>query len=145
MRLLDLPFDVISLLPSYLHSIADLYAPLSTCRALHNAFALSEVRLSPILPRLYGQPLLPPHPHLILAGTARQVADWAVASRGNRASLYESLLEGNRGLFKLSREVARVSLNNMRDLNNLKYSLLSPLTRIVDVEGGAGMIPTTTH
>jgi hypothetical protein len=140
MRLLDLPFDIISLLPTYLHSITDLYALLSTCRALHNAFAFSEVKLPPILPRLYGQPLLPPHPHLILAATARQVADWAVASRGNRASLYESLLEGNHGLFKLSQEVARVSLKDMRDLNNLKYSLLNPLTRVVDVEGGAEMV-----
>lgn len=140
MRLLDLPFDIISLLPTYLHSITDLYALLSTCRALHNAFAFSEVRLPPILPRLYGQPLLPPHPHLILAGTARQVADWAVASRGNRASLYESLLEGNCGLVKLSQEVARVSLKDMRDLNNLKYSLLNPLARIVDVEGGVEMV-----
>jgi hypothetical protein len=140
MKLLDLPSDIISLLPTYLYSITDLYALLSTCRALYNAFAFSEARLPPILPRLYGRPLLPPHPHLILAGTARQVADWAIASRGNRAVLYESLLEGNCGFFKLSQRVARVSLKDMRDLNKLKYSLLNPLTRIVDVEGGPEMV-----
>jgi len=140
MNLLDLPSDIISLLPTYFHSITDLYALLSTCRALYNVFAFSEVRLPPILPRLYGRPLLPPHPHLILVGTARQVADWATASRGNRAVLYESLLEGNCGLFKLSQKVARVSLKDMRDLNNLKYSLLNPLTRTVDVEGGPEMV-----
>jgi hypothetical protein len=140
MKLLDLPSDITSLLPTYLHSITDLYALLSTCRALYNAFAFSEAKLPPILPRLYGQPLLPPHPHLILAGTARQVADWAIASRENRAVLYESLLEGNCGLLKLSQKVARVSLKDMRDLSNLKYSLLNPLTRIVDVEGGPEMV-----
>src|SRR2546423_11770627 len=64
MKLLDLPFDIINLFPIYFHSITDLYALLSTCRTLYNAFAFSSVRLPPILPRLYGRPLLPPHPHL---------------------------------------------------------------------------------
>src|SRR5580658_8735202 len=112
MKFLDLPSDIITLLPTYFHSITDLYALLSTCRALYNAFAFSEARLPPILPMLYGRPLLPPHPHLILAGTARHVADWAIASRENRAVLYESLLEGNCGLLKLSQKVARVSLKD---------------------------------
>jgi hypothetical protein len=140
MKVLDLPSDIISLLPSYLHSITDLYALLSTCRALYHAFAFPEVRLPPILPKLYGQPLLPPHPHLILAGTARQVANWAVTSTRNRTALYESLLEGNDGLFKLSQKVARVSLKDMRELHNLKYSLLNPLSRIIDMEGGPEMV-----
>lgn len=134
--LLDLPSDIINLLPIYLHSITDLYALLLTCRALYNAYFSTDIRLPPLLPKLYGQPLLQPHPHLILAGTARQVADWAVFSRSNRAALYSALLEGNVGLLQLSEQVARVSLQDMRHLHHLKYSLLNPLTKIVDVEGG---------
>lgn len=99
-----------------------------------------EVKRPPVLPRLYGQPPLPSHPHLILAGTARQVADWAVLSRARRAALYGSLLEGNDGLLKLSEQVARVSLADLRDLYNLKYNLLNPLTRIVDAEAGPQMV-----
>lgn len=140
MRLLDLPSDIINLLPNYLYSINDLYSLLSTCKALHTAHAYSLAKLPPILPRLYGQPLLPPHPHLILAGTARQVADWAVLSRANRTALYDALLEGNDGLLKLSERVAGMSLQDMRNLHDLKYNLLNPLAKIVDVEAGPQMV-----
>ena len=140
MNLLDLPSDIINILPLHLHSITDLYALLSTCRALHNAWAFSEVRLLPILSKLHGLSLLPPHPRLILAGTARQVADWAVLSHTNRAILHKALLDGNEGLLKLSEQVARVSLRDMRSLHDLKYNLLNRLTRIVDCEAGREMV-----
>ena len=140
MNFLDLPSDIINSLPIYLHSVTDLYALLSTCRALYIAYGSSKVRLPPVLPRLFGQPLLPPHPHLLLAGTVRQVADWAVLSIANRARLHTSLLEGNDGLLKLSEQVACMSLKDMRDLHDLKYSLLNPLTRTVDIEAGPQMV-----
>ena len=109
MNLLDLPSDILNLLPAYLHSITDLSALLSTCRALYGARSSPTVNLSPVLPELHGQPLLP-HPRLILAGTARQLADWAVLSPSNRTTLYDALLEGNDGLLRLAQQVARVSL-----------------------------------
>ena len=140
MRLLELPSDIINLLPTYLYSITDLHSLSSTCKALHIVYASSPAKLPPVLPRLYGQPLLPPHPHLLLAATARQVADWAIRSRANRTALYEALSEGNDGLLKLSEQVAAVSLQDMRNLHDLKYNLLNPLARIVDIEAGPQMV-----
>jgi hypothetical protein len=50
------------------------------------------------------------------------------------------LLEGNGGLLKLSEQVAGVSLKDMRNIHDLKYNLLNPLTGIVDIEAGPQMV-----
>ncbi|MCJ1409778.1 hypothetical protein MMC19_003861 [Ptychographa xylographoides] len=92
--------------------------------------------LPPIFPFLYGLPLLPPHPHLIVAGTARQIADWAVQCSSNRSSPLAALLDGYDGLFQLAMKVSRLTLYDVRALHAKKGDLLYPLTRIVEHDCG---------
>ncbi len=54
----------------------------------------------------------------------------------NRTTLYNAILEGDDGLLSLAQRVARISLNDMRRLHGLKYDLLNPLSRTVDIETG---------
>ena len=140
MKLLDLPVDIINILPHYFNSIYDFYNVILSCRTLYSAYRDIEVRLPPILPKLDGQPLLQPHPQLLLTCVARQIGDWAVSSPSTRYELYQSLLKGYNGLLVLAERETLVSLSDLRHLHETKYSLLNPLTRIVDFEVGPAMV-----
>lgn len=140
MKLLDLPIDIINILPQYFSSIYDLYSVLLTCSILYNAYRDTAIRLPPILPKLDGQPLFSPHPHLLLSSVARQIGDWAVLSPSHRYELYQVLLNGYDGLLSLAERVTLVSLSDLRNLYGTKYTLLSPLTRLVDFEAGPAMV-----
>ena len=96
----------------------------------------SNAALPPVFPKLHGQSLLPPHPHLLLAGTARQIADWAVQSVDNRSELYEKLLQGNEGLVELAENVTRLTLKEIKALYAVKGDLLYGLTRVIETEVG---------
>ena len=136
MQLLDLPPELLELLPHHLSSLQDLNSLLRTCRFFYHVCESSKAALPPAFPKLHGQSLLPPHPHLLLAGVTRQVADWAVQSDENRTELYETLLLGNEGLLNLATQVTRLSLGDIRVLYAAKGDLLYPLTKIVDREAG---------
>ena len=138
MQLLDLPPELLELLPHHLSSLQDLYSLLRTCRFFSHVCESSKAVLSPAFPKLHGQPLFPPHPHLLLAGVTRQVADWAVQSDENRAELYESLLQGNEGLLNLAIRLTQLNLADVRALYAVKGDLLYPLTEIVECEVGHG-------
>ena len=140
MKLLDLPVDIINLLPNYFNSIYDLYNVLLTCRTLYTAYRNTDVKLPPILPKLDGQLLFQPHPHLLLTIVASQIGDWAVSSPSNRYELHQSLLNGHYGLLSLAERVSFVSLSDLRDLHATKYSVLNPLIRLVDFEAGPAMV-----
>lgn len=140
MKLLDLPVDIINILPNYFSSIYDLYNVLLTCRTLYTAYRYSNIKLPPILPKPDGQPLFQPHPHLLLTSVARQIGDWAVSSPSNRYELYQTLVHGYDGLLTLAERVTFVSLSDLRHLHETKYSVLNPLTRLVDFEVGPAMV-----
>jgi hypothetical protein len=140
MKLLDLPVDVINILPNYFNSIHDLYNVLQTCRTFYAAYCEFEVKLPPILAKPDGQPLFQPHPHLLLTLVARQIGDWAISSPSNRYELYKSLSRGYDGLLSLAERVTYVSLSDLRHLHEIKYSVLNRLTRLVDFEVGPAMV-----
>ena len=140
MKLLDLPVDIINILPLYLNSIHDLYSILLTCKTLYKAYRNANIKLAPILPRPDGQFLCQPHPRFLLTLVARQIGDWAVSSPTNRYELYQSLLRGYDGLLTLAERVTAVSLSDLQRLHELKYSLLNPLAQLVDFEVGPAMV-----
>ena len=141
MQLLDLPAELISLLPQYLSSLQDLYSLLQTSRIFYRICMSSNAALPPVFPKLHGQSLLPPHPHLLIAGTARQIADWAVQSVNNRSELYEKLLRGNEGLVELAENVTRLTLKEIKALYAVKGDLLYELTRIIETDIGRESMP----
>lgn len=140
MRLDELPLDIlVSQIPEYILSIYDFYSLLSTNRLFYDLYGSENAplyALPPILPRPDGQYLMQPHPHLLIAGAARQIGDWAGTSKENDDELYKCLLRENDGLLELAEKVARMTLRQMRELYELKYSLLNPLSDLVDDEVG---------
>lgn len=138
MQLTHLPAELIASLPYYLHSLDDLYSLLRTSRVFYNTCANTSATLPPTFAKKYGQNLLPPHPHLLLAGTARQIADWAVQRKENRQRLYDAIGRGNEGLLDLAVQVTRLSLNDVRALYKAKFDIVNPLSCGLDLECGQG-------
>ena len=113
-----LPMEILSQLPHFLDNLDDLYALLSTSRLFYHACAGTSAKL-------------PPSPttdkRLTLAGTARQVADWAVQSQEHRDKLWSAIEDGNYGLLRLASEVARMSLDGIRALHGAKLEIINPM------------------
>jgi hypothetical protein len=136
MELTDLPAELIASLPNYLHSLDDLYSLISTSRIFYNTCANTSATFPPTFVKKYGQNLLPPHPHLLLAGIARQIADWAVQNERNRQKLYNAITRRNEGLQDLAVQIARLSLNDVRALHKAKIEIVNPLSHVLDLECG---------
>ena len=105
----------------------------------------SNAALPPVFPKLHGQSLLSPHPNLLIAGTARQIADWAVQSVNNRSELYGKLLRGNEGLVELAENVTRLTLKEIKALYAVKRDILYELTRIIETENGGESMPELVY
>lgn len=131
MQLIDLPAELIVYLSYHLDSVNDLYSLISTSRVFYNLCANSLAALPPRFPKRYGYGLLQPHPYLLLAGTARQIADWAVQSEGNRQNLYDAITRGSQGLLDLAEQVSRLSLNDVRALYKANNEIVNPLSLVL--------------
>ena len=118
--LLDLPEDLLVILPDYLDSVNDLVSLIQTCHGLYRPCHNSQARLSPRLHRRGAQRALQPYPHLLIAANARTVGDWAVQSVENRNAFHAAITGGLNGLAELCFEVSRVSLGDMRRLHQLR-------------------------
>lgn len=118
LHITKLPMEILSQLPYMLDSIDDLYALLSTSRIFYQASAGTSAKLAPSR-RVERR--------LTLAGTARQVADWAVKSPYNEVNFRCALEEGSPGMLELAFEVARFDLSEIRALHEAKKNVINPL------------------
>jgi hypothetical protein len=134
MGLMDLPADLLVSLPHYLDSVEDLYALLRVNRALYTICNSTKAALRPKLKRRNGRHVFEPHPHMLIAGTARQVADWAVQSIENRNHLHSALLRGLEGLTELCVEVAAMPLEDIRELHRTRLEVFEPFVDIIRIE-----------
>jgi hypothetical protein len=118
LHITKLPMEILSQLPHMLDSIDDLYSLLSTSRIFYQACAGTSAKLSPSR-RMEKR--------LTLAGTARQVADWAVKSTSKKLEFAYALEKGSPGLLQLAFEVARFNLDEIRALHEAKQDIITPL------------------
>lgn len=123
----DLPPELIPSLPNYLSSLGDWYSLIRTSRYFYNACANTTARFPALFPQKDGRNLLPPHPHMLLSGIARQIGDWAVRSDANLDTLWEALDRGNVGLLDLGAQVARLSVQDVRALHRDKIEAVKPM------------------
>ena len=133
MKLNELPVDILTCLPGHLHSPYKFYSLISTCRLFYNLYGSPHAypyEFTPILPIS----LMSLYPHLLIAGTARQIGDWAGQSKENDDKLYACLARGNDGLVELASKVASLTLAQIRELYRFKTVLLLPLSIIEGAE-----------
>ena len=140
MHITDLPPELLALLPYHLPTLVDLYALLRTSRCFYGPCSETKAKYPPILQRSYGHFAIPPHPHVVLSGIARQIADWAVEDPHHRQRLWCALhgpfSTGLPTLLALGEEVARLSIQDVRALHQAKVKIVEPMSRIIDQEVG---------
>ncbi|KAJ6509044.1 hypothetical protein C8R45DRAFT_463599 [Mycena sanguinolenta] len=139
-----LPAEILFDLPKYLHSLEDICSLFSTCRTLYRACANPSPKLVLQLAAGSGRIFFRPHPHFLLAATARQLADWAVEENHHRYRLEVAIQGGVEKLFELAIDVAGLSMDDIRRLYTYKCDVLNPLNRRLDLATGpAGDGPWT--
>lgn len=125
MQLTDLPAELLSKLPHYLNTLNDWYALIRISPCVYKACTETKATFLPIFP---GDLNL----HII-AGSARQLADWAVSKEENRSKLGNTLsYGGNKGLLESCIEVARWSPAHVQRLYEAKMEIIYPLSRLLE-------------
>ncbi|KAJ6466491.1 hypothetical protein C8R45DRAFT_1079695 [Mycena sanguinolenta] len=136
MSLDTLPPELLFDLPQYLYTIEDLCSLFSTCRTLYRACSNPNPKIVLRLAADSGRIFFRPHPHLLLAATARQLADWAVEEDHHRYRLEVAIHGGVEKLFELAIDVAGLSMDDIRRLYTYKCDVLNPLNRCLDLAAG---------
>ncbi|KAJ7505546.1 hypothetical protein B0H11DRAFT_1979241 [Mycena galericulata] len=138
MTLDKLPPELLLNLPHYLHTIEDLYSLASTSRTLYRTCANPNPKIVLRLAANSGRVFFRPHPHFLIAATARQVADWAVEHDDHRYRLELAIQGGVEKLLDLAIDVAGLTMDDIRKLYTFKCDVLNPLNQRLDLSAGHG-------
>ncbi|KAI1345377.1 hypothetical protein F5Y01DRAFT_309105 [Xylaria sp. FL0043] len=130
--LLSLPQDILFMLPEYLHNIEDFMNLSSTCTRLRDCMATATpnviLRLAAAQTRIFFRP----SPHFVVTATARELGNWARKSDANEKELALKLEEGVDGLLELALDHCGLTMERIRDLHLLRFSLINPVADIID-------------
>ncbi|KAG4416043.1 hypothetical protein IFR04_010806 [Cadophora malorum] len=137
MHLLDLPVELLALIPLHLRNIEDFTNASSSCRTLRNAFSKTRpnqiLRLAAASSRVFFRP----DPHFLIAATVRQVSDWALQSPENAEVLRAAFMGGVDSLLALCVEKAGITVEDIRRLYLMRFSTLNPVADLIDRSAGA--------
>ncbi|KAJ7718107.1 hypothetical protein DFH07DRAFT_860517 [Mycena maculata] len=136
MLLTEFPPELLLSLPRYLRSIEDLLSLSSTCRTLYRTCAEPDPKIIPGLVAASGRIFFRPHPHFVIAATARQLGDWAVKHDDHRYLLEVAIQGGVEKLLELAIDVAELTMEDIRKLHAFKSDVINPLNRRLDVASG---------
>ncbi|KAJ1333847.1 hypothetical protein MN608_03844 [Microdochium nivale] len=122
--ILDLPLDIIFLLPAYFDDIRTLLRLQQTCRPLYSALEQTlpntilhlVVRSSGAGQLLQACRRTRPLAHVLALAVARQVADWAAGDGSRTARLRHAFAAGSRGILELGLDVAGLTLAEVTEL-----------------------------
>jgi hypothetical protein len=130
--LLSLPNELLILLPNYLHDIED-YANLScTCIALRYAMNAATPRQLLKLAADASRTFFRPSPHFLVTATARELGQWARKSAANEIELATKLEDGLDGLLELAIQHCGLTMQRIRELYEMRFSLINPISDIID-------------
>ncbi|KAK5173300.1 uncharacterized protein LTR77_001981 [Saxophila tyrrhenica] len=132
LALLDLPVDILTLLPKYLANIEDYLNVSSTCRHLRECMSKASPNTILHLAAAQRNVFFRPAPHLLVCATAAQLGQWARKSDKNEAALQEALLEGIYGMLDLSLKHCGLTMQRIRELHLMRFSIVNPVTDIID-------------
>ncbi|KAI1404740.1 hypothetical protein F4819DRAFT_446215 [Hypoxylon fuscum] len=137
--LLALPQDILVMLPAYLHDIEDFLNVSATCRALRSCMETAHAHTILQLAWASRRVFFRPSPHVLVCATARALGDWARESPAHEAQLAAGLPRGLAHLADLALAQRRVGLTlaRVRELHELRFSIVNPVADVVDACVGA--------
>ncbi|PYH47101.1 uncharacterized protein BP01DRAFT_354904 [Aspergillus saccharolyticus JOP 1030-1] len=137
MSIYSLPNEVLALLPSYLDNIETFTSASSSCRLLRDNFATASPATILRLAAASAPTFFSPHPHFLVAATARQASDWALGDADRTALLHEALRGGIWGLYDFCLAYAGLTMADIRRLHLARFDILNPLSDRIDKMAGA--------
>ncbi|OJD15722.1 hypothetical protein AJ78_04057 [Emergomyces pasteurianus Ep9510] len=139
--LLDLPTDILSLLPLYFDNIETFTSAASTCRRLHSILSNTLPRTIFQLAAASAPTFFSPHPHFLLIAVAPQIRDWALGDEEKSCRLRSAFQGGIEGLYDFcvtdDSLKAGLTLNRIRNLYEARFTILNPLADKIDKMAGA--------
>ncbi|KAI6085260.1 hypothetical protein F4821DRAFT_241091 [Hypoxylon rubiginosum] len=131
--LLDLPEDVVLMLPGYLCDIEDYMNVSSTCRALRNLMSTVSPHTILRLAANSRSSLCKPNPHVVVCAVAKQIGAWARAADANEAELVAGMPRGINHLLDLALRTREIGLTmaRIRELHALRSTIIEPTTQLI--------------
>ncbi|KAF2668008.1 hypothetical protein BT63DRAFT_447565 [Microthyrium microscopicum] len=130
--LLDLPKDILITLPDYLHDIEDYKNLTSTCRAFRACLSSPSdktiLRLAAAATNIFFRP----SPHFLVTAVARQLGNWARLSTSNEQVLAQAFQSGIEAVLDLALQHCSLSMERIRQLHKLRFSIINPVTNRID-------------
>jgi hypothetical protein len=131
-ELVGLPKDILITLPEYLHDIEDYKNLSSTCETLRACCSVASPSTILRLAANSSRTFFRPSPHFLVAATARQLGDWARLTAENEQELAACLPNGIDALLLLSIKHCGLTVQRIRELHQMRFSVINPVTDLVD-------------
>ncbi|KAI0119836.1 hypothetical protein F4814DRAFT_413510 [Daldinia grandis] len=135
--LLDLPTDILVMLPEFLHNIEDYVNLSSTCRALRKCTNAASPNAILRLAHASGRVFFRPDPLFLICATARELGSWARKSDENEAELVAGMPRGIDHLMDLALRHCGLTMARIRELHALRFSVINPVSDLIDKCVGA--------
>lgn len=142
MHLLDLPNEILMLLPHHFRNIIDLNDAASSCKRLHTLFAQTSPKTILRLAAASSREYFCPDPYFLIAATVRQVSDWARLNPLNTITLRRCLENGIEALLDLCISKAALTLDDVRHLHAMRSRTIDPLIEMLNRCAGAQWFST---
>lgn len=142
MNLLDLPNEILGLLPLYLGDIEAFTNAASSCRQLRDVF--SHTRPKTILHLAAGSAptFFSPHPRFLIAITARRAGDWALGNAERTQLLREAFRGGIHALYRFCLDHSSLTLEDIRRTHLARFSIINRLSDQIDKMAGQQWLDT---
>lgn len=145
MALLDLPVELLLLIPNFLHNIEDFTNLSSTCRTLRGTLESTSSNAILSLAASSSRTFFRPDPHYLIAATVRQVSDWALLNNDNTEILRQAFQGGVDTLFNLCLSKAGLTMSDIRRLHSTRFTTINPVTDMIDKCAGAQWYDTPNY
>lgn len=136
MSLCGLPNEILCSLPQFIDNIESFTNLAATCRKVRNALYSAHPNTILRLAAASAPAFFSPHPHFLIAATARQASDWAVGNETRTKELREALQGGVDGLFEFCLEHSGLTLERIRQTHLARFSVINPLSDKIDKMAG---------
>ncbi|SMR45899.1 unnamed protein product [Zymoseptoria tritici ST99CH_1E4] len=129
--LLSIPDDLLLELLDHLN-IEDFSVLSSTCRTLRNRLGYVSPNTILRLAAKQANVFFRPVPHFLVAATARELGHWARENDSNEKTLASTMERGIEGLMDLALGHCGLTMQRIRELHLLRFSIVNPITDLLD-------------
>lgn len=136
MPLSALPNEILCLVPLFVNNIETFINAAATCRRLRDAFLQTHPNTILRLADASAPTFFSPHPHFLVAATARQASDWALGNEERTQQLREALRNGIDGLYDFCLQHSGLTLARIRQIYLARFSTINPMSDKIDKMAG---------